>query len=194
MSLSLGGRLALRHAPGAGGWSRSPTTQGAVNTGIFQLCWSIRHWWLSADLQPLWNSNGPVLHLAVCEGCRVLATNFTIDQKSSLSIKLEVSSNGKQFWKGQGRVFICATSAFKQQRGPLCPLTVVRKFKIFLIIFFSLSPPPPPCIFSKPLGIFPVPKRIRLRGNVPGCHGDSVCKQLPQSALTPGSQVCHSNA
>lgn len=167
---------------------RRRSAPGAANMGIFQLGWSIRHWWLSADLQPLRNSNGQPLHLAGCEGCCALATNFTIDQKSSLSIKPEISSNGKQFWKGQGWVFICPTSAFKQKRGPLYPLTVVRKFKIFF--FF----PPLPCIFSKPLGIFPVPKRIRLRGNVPGCHGDSVCKQLPQSALTPGSQVCHSNA
>lgn len=141
MSLLLGGRLGRQHAEAAecaGGWDRSPTARGAGNMGIFQLGWSIRHWWLSADLQPLRNSNGQALHLAGCEGCCVLATNFTIDQKSSLSIKPEISSNGKQFWKGQGWVFICPTSAFKQKHGPLYPLTVVRKFKIFFSPLFHV--------------------------------------------------------
>jgi len=58
---------------------------------------------------------------------RALATNFTIDQKSSLSIELRVASDGKQFLKGQGQAFICATRAFRQQHSPFQPLKVVRK-------------------------------------------------------------------
>lgn len=131
-----------------------------------------------ADLQPLRNGNGPPPRVGYqfYNWSKVIFVNRAPGCKRRQAIS---ERSGPSFYLCDP-CFQAAAQSF--------PTTKSSK-KNLRFFFFPL-----PCIFSKPLGIFTVPKRIRLHGNVPGCHGDSMCKQLLQSALTPGSQVCHSNA